>query len=90
MEPWQTIMLLGAVAIVCAAVYHAKQYQIMIQQTTSQTVRNMETALESFMENMESDNRQMVELVTKSSKTHKHKRLTGRNALRHLRNAALI
>lgn len=67
MEAWQTIMLLGAVAIVCAAVLPRKAVSNNdpVNQS-SQTVRNMETALESFMENMESDNRQMVEMVTKS------------------------
>ena len=67
MEAWQTIMLLGAVAIVCAAVLPRKAVSNNDPTNqSSQTVRNMETALESFMENMESDNRQMVELVTKS------------------------
>ena len=66
MEAWQTIMLLGAVAIVCAAVIPRKAVSNNDPTQSSQTVRNMETALESFMENMESENRQMVEMVTKS------------------------
>ncbi|MFC5648996.1 DUF6115 domain-containing protein [Paenibacillus solisilvae] len=67
MEAWQTIMLLGAVAIVCATVLPRKAAPMKNDSINqpSQTVRNMETALDSFMENMESDNRQMVELVTK-------------------------
>lgn len=67
MEAWQTIMLLGGVAIVCAAILPRKAASNNDPANqSSQTVRNMETALESFMENMESDNRQMVELVTKT------------------------
>jgi hypothetical protein len=66
MEAWQTIMMLGAVAIVCAAVLPRKAVSNNDPTQSSQTVRNMETALESFMENMESENRQMVEMVTKS------------------------
>ncbi|BBH20845.1 hypothetical protein Back11_21900 [Paenibacillus baekrokdamisoli] len=66
MEAWQTIMLLGAIAIVCSAVLPRSKKSDRDLNNQSVTVRNMETALEQFMENLESDNRQMVELVTKS------------------------
>lgn len=67
MEPWQTIMLVGGVAVVCAAVLPRRQRVNTPQSDQSQTVRNMETALEQFMENMEADNKEMMQLVTKSS-----------------------
>ncbi|MBW7473270.1 hypothetical protein K0T92_00770 [Paenibacillus oenotherae] len=65
MEPWHTIVLLGAVAVVFAVIMPRKSAPGSDQ---SSTVRNMETALEQFMENMEADNREMVELVTSAQK----------------------
>ncbi|REE94445.1 hypothetical protein A8990_101239 [Paenibacillus taihuensis] len=67
MEAWQTIMLVGGVAVVCAAVLPRRSSVKQQQGDQSQTVRNMETALEQFMENMEADNKEMMQLVTKSS-----------------------
>ncbi|SEN33078.1 DUF6115 domain-containing protein [Paenibacillus sp. OV219] len=71
MEPWQTIMLVGGVAVVCAAVLPRKANGNK-QSDQSQTVRNMETALEQFMENLEADNKEMMQLVTKSSQDTQH------------------
>lgn len=68
MEPWLLIVLLGAVAVVYAVVSPRKP-AAGSEQTSS--VRNMETALEQFMENMEADNREMVELVTNAQKEAK-------------------
>jgi len=62
MEPWQIIALLGGVVIVVALLQPRKKQQ------SSKTMQNMETALEQFMENMETDNREMVEMVTKAQK----------------------
>ncbi|CAH1197796.1 hypothetical protein PAECIP111893_00982 [Paenibacillus plantiphilus] len=62
------IVLLGAVAVVYAVITPRKAAQ---KDEQSSTVRNMETALEQFMENMEADNREMVELVTSAQKEAK-------------------
>lgn len=61
---WQYVVLLGAVVIVCAFVWPRKQQQSPAIPT--QTMQNMEIALEQFMENMEKDNQDLVELVTKA------------------------
>ncbi|SDW26972.1 DUF6115 domain-containing protein [Paenibacillus sp. CF384] len=66
MESWQTIILIGGIVVVCAAVLPRRMPSGKQEQST-QTVRNMETALEQFMENMEADNRELVELVSKST-----------------------
>ncbi len=67
MESWQTIMLIGGIVVVCAAVLPRRAVTVK-QDDSTQTVRNMETALEQFMENMEADNRELVDLVSKSTK----------------------
>ncbi|SFS78881.1 DUF6115 domain-containing protein [Paenibacillus sp. BC26] len=66
MESWQTIMLIGGIVVVCAAVL-PRRIPSGKQEQSTQTVRNMETALEQFMENMEADNRELVDLVSKST-----------------------
>ncbi|QYR19746.1 hypothetical protein KZ483_17890 [Paenibacillus sp. sptzw28] len=62
MEPWQIIVLLGALAVIGSVLLPRKN----VNTDQSQTVRNMETALEQFMENMEADNRELARLVTKA------------------------
>jgi hypothetical protein len=62
MEPWQIIVLLGALAVVGSVLLPRNK----VNSDQSQTVRNMETALEQFMENMEADNREIAQLVTKA------------------------
>ncbi|MBM7564640.1 gas vesicle protein [Paenibacillus sacheonensis] len=59
-------MLVGGIVVVCAAVLPRRAGK-RAQSFDNQTVRNMETALEQFMENMEADNRDIAGLVTKSS-----------------------
>lgn len=90
MEPWQTIMLVGGIAVVCAAVLprragNGKQDQSL------QPTRNMETALEQFMENMEADNRDIASLVAKSAQEAQAQALKRDDRLEQLekRNAAL-
>jgi DNA uptake protein ComE-like DNA-binding protein len=61
MQPYlQYIVLLGAVVIVGAFVMPRKKQEPALP---SQTMQNMETALEQFMENMEKDNEELVQLV---------------------------
>ncbi|MBO7746627.1 hypothetical protein I8J29_20630 [Paenibacillus sp. MWE-103] len=71
MEPWQTIMLLGGIAIVCAAVLPRRKAADGSArggaEDRDRTMRGMETALEQFMENMEADNREIADLVGKSA-----------------------
>ncbi|SFI52716.1 hypothetical protein SAMN02799624_01211 [Paenibacillus sp. UNC496MF] len=70
MEPWQTIMLLGGIAIVCAAVLPRRSAGGSARggaEDRDRTMRGMETALEQFMENMEADNREIADLVGKSA-----------------------
>ncbi|QHT60724.1 hypothetical protein GXP70_12725 [Paenibacillus lycopersici] len=66
MEPWQTIMLVGGIVVV-SAVMLPKRAGKESPANDSQTVRNMETALEQFMENMEADSREIAGLVSKSN-----------------------
>lgn len=68
MEPWQNIVLVGAVVIVAALIMPKKKPE---SEQSSQTVRNMETALDQFMENMEKDNEQLLQLVAETQKTSK-------------------
>lgn len=64
MQPYlQYIVLLGAVVIACAFVMPRKKQHAAIP---AQTVQSMETALEQFMENMEKDNQELVQLVAKA------------------------
>ncbi|WP_053375746.1 DUF6115 domain-containing protein [Paenibacillus sp. FJAT-27812] len=61
MQPYlQYIVLLGAVVIVGAFVMPRKKQDHSLP---SQSMQNMETALEQFMENMEKDNEELVQLV---------------------------
>lgn len=65
---WQYIVLLGAVVIVFAfALPRKKQHS----EQPSQTIQNMETALEQFMENMEKDNQELVALVADAQREAK-------------------
>ncbi|QHW30040.1 hypothetical protein GZH47_03780 [Paenibacillus rhizovicinus] len=66
MEPWQTIMLVGGIVVVSAVVLPRRAVKGS-PSNENQTVRNMETALEQFMENMEADNQEIASLVSKSS-----------------------
>ncbi|MGG4034515.1 hypothetical protein ABEV74_12540 [Paenibacillus cisolokensis] len=60
MQPWQYIVLLGAFALVCGLALPRKQTA-----QSGQSLRNMETALDQFMENMEADHRELVGLTGK-------------------------
>ena len=59
LAPWGYIVLLGAFVLVLSLTLPRKK---TIPEKANQT-QNMEIALEQFMENMESDNRELVELV---------------------------
>ncbi|MBD2870710.1 DUF6115 domain-containing protein [Paenibacillus arenilitoris] len=68
MQPYlQYILLLGAVVIVGALAMPRKKNESIPEQT----VQNMETALEQFMENMEKDNAELASLVAKSQQEAK-------------------
>lgn len=62
MEPWHYIALFGAVVAV-GALSMPRNKGI---NPPEQSVHNMETALEQFMENMEKDNEDLLKLVAKS------------------------
>ncbi|MWC26539.1 DUF6115 domain-containing protein [Paenibacillus sp. MMS18-CY102] len=59
LAPWGYIVLLGAFVLVLSVALPRKK---SVPEKANQT-QNMEIALEQFMENMESDNRELVELV---------------------------
>ncbi|MFX3632944.1 MAG: DUF6115 domain-containing protein [Candidatus Pristimantibacillus sp.] len=63
MDNWSYIVLVGAVVLVCALLVPRKQ-STSTDSNSNQAVRNMEVALEQFMENMELDNQELVKLVT--------------------------
>ncbi|MFC4103539.1 hypothetical protein [Paenibacillus xanthanilyticus] len=65
-QPWLYIVLLGGVIIVIGMMMPRKTREPDSQGEAS--VHGMEAALEQFMENMEEENRQMVELIAKSRK----------------------
>ncbi|WP_337098882.1 DUF6115 domain-containing protein [Paenibacillus sp. YIM B09110] len=65
---WQYIVLVGAVVIVLAFMLPRQKRQA---EQPSQSIQNMETALEQFMENMEKDNQELVSLVAKSQQEAK-------------------
>ncbi|RIX51798.1 hypothetical protein D3P08_15395 [Paenibacillus nanensis] len=69
MEPWLNVVLVGAVVIAAALIMPKKKPE---SEHSSQSVRNMETALDEFMENMEKDNEQLLQLV---SETQQHAKL---------------
>ncbi|AJY76593.1 hypothetical protein [Paenibacillus beijingensis] len=65
LQPWHYVVLIGAVALVWAlAMPKAKKGD----NKEAQTLHNMETALEVFMENMEADNRNLTEKVLKTQR----------------------
>jgi len=69
MQPYlQYIVLLGAVVIVGAFVMPRKKQDTALP---SQSMQNMETALEQFMENMEKDNDDLVLLVRNAQQESK-------------------
>jgi len=69
MQPYlQYIVLLGAVVIVGAFVMPRKKQDTALP---PQTMQNMETALEQFMENMEKDNEELVLLVRNAQQESK-------------------
>jgi DNA-binding NarL/FixJ family response regulator len=69
MQPYlQYIVLLGAVVIVGAFVMPRKKQEPSLP---PQTMQNMETALEQFMENMEKDNEELVDLVRRAQQDSK-------------------
>ncbi|OMF36781.1 hypothetical protein BK133_09060 [Paenibacillus sp. FSL H8-0548] len=69
MQPYlQYIVLLGAVVIVGAFVMPRKKQDSALP---PQSMQNMETALEQFMENMEKDNEELVLLVRKAQQETK-------------------
>ncbi|WP_141500752.1 DUF6115 domain-containing protein [Paenibacillus luteus] len=80
MQPYlQYIVLLGAVVIVGAFVIPRKKQEAVVP---PQSMQNMETALEQFMENMEKDNEELVSLVrmaqqeSKSDSERKEQRIS--------------
>lgn len=68
MDPWQTVVLVGAVVIMVAFFMPKKKPEA---DQSTQSVRNMETALDQFMENMEKDNDQLMKLVAETQKATK-------------------
>ncbi|REK76536.1 helix-turn-helix domain-containing protein [Paenibacillus paeoniae] len=68
MEPWQYIVLVGAVVVVGALIMPRKKPD---GNEAPQSVRNMETALDQFMENMEKDNEHLVQLIADSQQAAK-------------------
>ncbi|MEK3882166.1 hypothetical protein [Paenibacillus sp. PL2-23] len=68
MDSWQTIALVGAVVIMVAFFVPKKKPEA---EESTQSVRNMETALDQFMENMEKDNEQLMQLVAETQKSSK-------------------
>lgn len=69
MQPYlQYIVLFGAVVIVGAFVMPRKKQDRTLP---PQTIQNMETALEQFMEKMEQDNEELVLLVRKAQQETK-------------------
>ncbi len=69
MQPYlQYIVLFGAVVIVGAFVMPRKKQDRALP---PQTIQNIETALEQFMENMEKDNEELVLLVRKAQQETK-------------------
>jgi len=62
MQLWGYVALLGAFILVLSWTLPRRKEE----QPPAQATANMEIALEQFMENMESDNRELVELVKRS------------------------
>ncbi|RJE86780.1 hypothetical protein D3P07_16450 [Paenibacillus sp. 1011MAR3C5] len=68
MEPWHYIVLVGAVVAVGAFAMPRKKPD---STEAPQSVRNMETALDQFMENMEKDNEHLIRLIAESQQAAK-------------------
>lgn len=60
MQPWHYILLVGAVIFIGGFIMPRNKSAAALP---NQTVQNMEIALEQFMENMEKDNDELVQLV---------------------------
>ncbi|WP_168122174.1 hypothetical protein [Paenibacillus sp. HB172176] len=67
MDPLQNIILIGAVVIVGAFLMPKKRKPA----ESMRTVQSMETALEQFMESMEKDNADVMNLITASQEANK-------------------
>jgi len=67
-DGWHYIVLLGAVIIVAAFALPKSKKAAPAE---PQSIQNMETALEQFMENMEKDNEELAQLVIKAQKEAK-------------------
>ena len=68
MDPWLNVVLVGAVIVVLSLLMPKNKPE---SDQSTQTVRNMETALDEFMENMEKDNEQLLQLVAETQKNSK-------------------
>lgn len=69
MQPYLPyLLLLGAVVIVAALVMPRKK---QLAELPDQTIQNMENALEQFMENMEQENRELLQLVAEAQRAAK-------------------
>ncbi|MHA7963059.1 DUF6115 domain-containing protein [Paenibacillus sp. CAU 1782] len=68
MDAWQYIVLLGAVVVVFAIILPKRATG---SGSPGQSAQNMETALEQFMENMERDNEDLVELVKNAQQSNR-------------------
>lgn len=68
MDAWLNVVLVGAVVIAAALIMPRKKPE---SEHSSQSVRNMETALDEFMENMEKDNEQLLQLVSETQQQAK-------------------
>jgi len=66
MDPWQLIVLLGAFAVVAALAMPRRK-----DSDNAANAAGMQVALEQFMENMEADNRELVDTLTKSQHQHR-------------------
>ncbi|XEC97137.1 hypothetical protein AB6A23_11640 [Paenibacillus tarimensis] len=77
-EPWVYIVLLGAFAVVSAMALPRK---VNPEGNIKQTVRDMETALEQFMESMEADNEDLAKSFTEAQKDWREESLKRENKI---------
>jgi hypothetical protein len=63
MEPWLLVVLLGGFTVVCGLMLPRKKEQA----DNDRSVQEMQTALEQLMENIEADNRDLVNAVSKAA-----------------------